>query len=85
MENVSRRIDNTIQCSFSETFGIETDKIPDLKKFILALDNERILHMIKNRNDGKQVIFFSNRDKEKVSNIFYSDNRDKSVKKHHTR
>ncbi|MCM1330927.1 MAG: MobA/MobL family protein [Ruminococcus sp.] len=78
-------IETELHCSFSETFGIETDKIPDLKKFILALNNERILHTIKNRNDAKQVIFFSNRDKEKVSNIFNASSKNKSVKKHHTR
>ncbi|MCM1060401.1 MAG: hypothetical protein NC452_08905 [Eubacterium sp.] len=78
-------IETELQCSFFETFGIETDKIPNAENFISALDNEKILHTIKNRNDAKQVIFFSNHDKEKVSNIFYENNRDKSVKKHHTR
>ncbi|MCM1061000.1 MAG: MobA/MobL family protein, partial [Eubacterium sp.] len=64
-------IETELQCSFSETFGIETDKIPNVENFISALNRENILHTIKNRNDNKQVIFFSNRDKEKVSNIFY--------------
>ena len=56
-----------------------------MERFVTALANANILHTIKNKNDGKQVIFFANRDKEKVINIFNANNRDKSVKRHHSR
>lgn len=87
-----------MNCPLLETFGIESDKIPNMDSFVSALANANILHTIKNKNDGKQVIFFANRDKEKVINIFqrcfekekhtdisHDNNRDKSVKKHRSR
>ncbi len=52
-------------CPLSETFGIESDKIPNMDSFASALANANILHTIKNKNDGKQVVFFANRDKKK--------------------
>ena len=78
-------IETELNCPFLETFGIESDKIPNMENFILALNRENILHTVKNKNDGKQVIFFANRDKEKALNIFNANNRDKSVKKHRSR
>ncbi len=78
-------IETELNCSLSETFAIESDKIPNMENFILALNRENVLHTVKNKNDGKQVIFFANRDKEKVLNIFNDNNRDKSVKKHRSR
>ena len=78
-------IETELDCPLSETFGIESDKIPNINSFVSALANANILHTIKNKNDGKQVIFFANRDKEKVLNIFNVNNRNKSVKKHHSR
>ena len=91
-------IETELGCSLSETFGIESDKIPNMDGFILTLNKENIVHTIKNKNDGKQVIFFANRNKEKVINIFqrcfekekqtsisHDNNQNKSVKKHHSR
>lgn len=78
-------IEAKLGCPLSETFGIEVDKILNTKDFISRLNRENILHTIKTKNDGKQVIFFANRDKEKVSNIFYENNRNKSAKKLHSR
>ncbi|MDE6595291.1 MAG: hypothetical protein K2K44_04700, partial [Oscillospiraceae bacterium] len=69
-------------CSLSETFGIESDKIPNMESFVSALTNANIMHTIKNKNNGKQVVFFANRDKEKVINIFNANNKVKSMKKH---
>ena len=74
-----------LNCPFLEAFGIESDKIPNMDSFVSALANANILHTIKNKNDGKQVIFFANRDKEKVINVFNANNRAKSVKKHRSR
>ncbi|MDE7289298.1 MAG: hypothetical protein K2N71_07340, partial [Oscillospiraceae bacterium] len=74
-----------LDCPLSETFGIESDKIPNMDSFVSSLTNANILHTIKNKNDGKQVIFFANRDKEKVINIFNGNNQNKSVKKHRSR
>ena len=69
-----------------------------MENFISALNIANIVHAVKNKNDGKQVIFFANRDKEKVINIFqrcfekekqmdisHDRNKDKFVKKHHSR
>ena len=91
-------IEAELDCPFSETFGIEIDKISNAEDFILRLNRTNILHTKKNKNDGKQVIFFANRDKEKVINIFqrclekekytnisHDSNKDKSVKRHHSR
>ena len=78
-------IETELDCPLSETFGIEVDKISNAENFISSLNRENILHTIKTKNDGKQVIFFANRDKEKVSDIFYSNNQNKSVKKHRSR
>ncbi len=78
-------IETKLDCPLSETFGIEIDKISNSETFISALSKANILHMIKTKNDGKQVIFFANRDKEKVSDIFYENNRNKPVKKHRSR
>ena len=91
-------IETELNCPFLETFGIESDKIPNMESFVSALTNANILHTIKNKNDGKQVIFFANRDKEKIINLFQrcfekekqkdispDNNRDKSVKKHRSR
>ena len=91
-------IETELGCPLSETFGIESDKIPNMDSFVSSLTNANILHTIKNKNDGKQVMFFANRDKEKVINIFqrcfekekqtsisHDSNKDKSVKKHHSR
>ena len=69
----------------AEYTGIEFDKISNAENFISALNRENILHTIKTKNDSKQVIFFANRDKEKVSSIFYENNRNKSLKKHRSR
>jgi len=91
-------IETELDCPLSETFAIESDKIQNMKNFILALNMENILHTIKNKNDGNQVIFFANRDKEMVTNIFQrcsekekqtdisrDNNKNKSVKKHYSR
>ncbi len=78
-------IEAELGCPLSETFGIEVDKISNAEDFISALNKANILHTIKTKNDGKQVIFLANRDKEKVSDIFYENNRNKSVKKHRSR
>lgn len=78
-------IETELDCPLSETFGIEVDNISNAENFVSALNRENILHTIKTKNDGKQVIFFANRDKEKVSDIFYENNRNKSVKKHRSR
>lgn len=78
-------IEAELDCPLSETFGIEIDKISNAEDFILRLNRANILYTIKTKNDGKQVIFFANRDKEKVSDIFYFNNPNKSVKKHHSR
>ena len=78
-------IETELNCPLSETFAIESDKIPNMDSFVSALANANILNTIKNKNDGKQVIFFANRDKEKVSNIFYNNNKNKSVKKYRSR
>ena len=78
-------IETELNCSLSETFAIESDKIPNIENYILALNKEKVLHTVKNKNDGKKVIFFANRDKEKVINIFNGNNQNKSVKKHHSR
>ena len=78
-------IEAELDCPLSETFGIEVDKISNVENFTSALNRENILHTIKTKNDGKQVIFFANRDKEKISNIFYDNSRNKSVKKHRSR
>ena len=91
-------IETELGCPLSETFGIEFDKIPNMNSFVSSLTNANILHTIKNKNDGKQVVFFVNRDKEQVINIFqrcfekekqtdisHDSNKDKSVKRHHTR
>lgn len=91
-------IETELDCPISETFGIESDKIPNMNSFVSALSNANILHTIKNKNDGKQVVFFANRDKEKVINLFqrcfdkekqtsisHDNNQNKSVKKHHSR
>ncbi len=78
-------IEAELGCPLSETFGIEFDKISNAENFISALSRTDILHTIKTKNDGKKVIFFANRDKEKVSNIFYENNQNKSVKKHCSR
>ena len=78
-------IETELDCPLSETFGIEVDKISNAENFISALSRANILHTIKTKNDGKQVIFFANRDKEKVSDIFNANNLNKSVKKHHSR
>ncbi len=75
-------IETELDCPLSETFGIESDQILNAENFISALNKENILHTIKIKNDGKQVIFFANRDKEKVISIFYDNNRKKIVKKH---
>ena len=78
-------IETELGCPFLETFGIENDKIPNMDSFVSALANENILHTIKNKNDSNKVIFFANRDKEKVINIFNANNKVKSIKKHHSR
>lgn len=91
-------IETELNCSLSETFGLEIDKISNAENFISVLNNSNILHTVKNRNDGKQVIFFANRDKEKINDIFqkctekekqndfvYKNNQDKTVKKYHSR
>ena len=78
-------IEAELNCPLSETFGIESDKIQNIENFISALNKANILHTIKTKNDGKQVIFLANRDKKKVSNIFYGNNQNKSVKKHRAR
>ena len=91
-------IETELNCPLLETFGIESDKIQNMENFVTALANANILHTIKNKNDGKQVIFFSNRDKEKVINIFqrcykkekqtnisYDSNQYKSMKRHRSR
>ena len=78
-------IETELGCPLSETFGIESNKSPNMESFVVALTNANIVHTIKNKNDGKQVIFFANRDKEKVLNIFNANNRNKSVKKYHSR
>ena len=78
-------IEAELACPLSETFGIEVDNISNAENFTSALNRENILHTIKTQNDGKQVIFFANRDKEKISNIFYDNSRNKSVKKHRSR
>ncbi|MEZ3453276.1 MAG: MobA/MobL family protein [Oscillospiraceae bacterium] len=78
-------IETELGCPLSETFGIEVDNISNAEDFISRLNRENILHTIKTKNDGKKVIFFSNRDKEKVSDIFYDNSRNKSVKKHRSR
>lgn len=78
-------IEAELNCPLSETFGIEVDKISNAENFISALIRADILHTIKTKNDGKQVIFFANRDKKKVSDIFYGNNQNKSVKKHRSR
>ena len=78
-------IETELNCPFLETFGIESDKIPNMNSFVAALNNANIVHTIKNKNDGKQVIFFANRDKEKVINIFNANNKVKSIKKHRSR
>ena len=78
-------IEAELDCPFSETFGIEIDKISNAEDFILRLNRTNILHTKKNKNDGKQVIFFANRDKEKVINIFNANNKVKSIKKHRSR
>lgn len=78
-------IEAELDCSLSETFGIEIDKISNAENFISAFSRSDIVHTIKTKNDGKQVIFFANRDKKKVSDIFYSNNQNKSVKKHRSR
>ena len=78
-------IETELDCPLSETFGIEIDMISNSEDFISALNRENILHTIKTKNDGKQVIFFANRDKEKVSDIFNTNNRNKSVKKYRLR
>ncbi len=84
--NVKKEIIETeLDCPLSETFGIEVDKISNAENFISALSRSDILHTIKTKNDGKQVIFFANRDKEKVSDIFNANNLNKSVKKHRSR
>lgn len=71
-----------MDCPFSGTFGIEIYKISNSENFISALSRANILHTIKTKNDGKQVIFLANRDKEKASDIFYANNQNKPVKKH---
>ena len=78
-------IETELNCTLLETFGIESDKIPNMESFVTALSNTNILHTIKNKNDGKQVIFFANRDKEKVLNIFNVNNRNRFVKKYRSR
>ena len=78
-------IETELDCSLSETFGIEIDKISNAENFISALSKANILHTIKTQNDGKQVIFFANRDNEKVSDIYNANNRNKSVKKYRSR
>ena len=91
-------IETELDCPLSETFGIESDNISNTEDFISALNRENILHTIKAKNDGKQVIFFANRDKEKVSDIFqrcsekekqtdisHDNNRNMSVKKYRSR
>ena len=78
-------IEAELGCLLSETFGVEIDKISSAEDFISQLNRENILHTIKAKNDGKQVIFFANRDKEKVSNIYNANNRNKSVKKYRLR
>ena len=91
-------IEMELNCPLSETFAIESDKISNMDSLIAALNNANILHTIKNKNDGKQVIFFANRDKEKVINIFqrcfekekqtdisHDSNKNKSVKRHRLR
>ncbi len=78
-------IETELDCPLSEIFGIEINKISNAENFISALNKENILHTTKTKNDGKQVIFFANRDKEKVSNIFYANNQNKSMKKHCSR
>ena len=91
-------IETELNCPFLETFAIESDKIHNMENFILALNRANIVHTVKNKNDGKQVIFFANRDKENVINIFqrcfekekqtsisHDSNKDKSVKKYRSR
>ena len=78
-------IETELDCPLSETFGIESDKIPNINSFVSALGNANILHTIKNKNDGKQVMFLANRDKEKVINIFNANNRNRFVKKYRSR
>lgn len=78
-------IETELECPLSETFGIESDKIQNIENFISALSKANILHTIKTKNDGKKVIFFASRDKEKVSDIFYENNQNKSMKKHRLR
>jgi len=75
-------IEAELDCPLSETFGIEVDNISNAEDFISRLNRENILHTIKTKNDGKQVIFLANRDKEKASDIFYANNQNKPVKKH---
>lgn len=78
-------IETELDCSLSETFGIEIDKISNAENFTSVLSKANILHTIKAKNDGKQVIFFANSDKEKVNDIYNANNRNKSVKKYRSR
>ena len=78
-------IESELDCPLSKVFSIEVDKISNAEDFISQINKENILHIKTKKNDGKQVIFLANRDKEKISNIFYKNNQNKSMKKHRSR
>lgn len=78
-------IESELDCPLSKIFSIEVDKISNAEDFISQINKENILHIKTKKNGGKQVLFFANRDKEKISNIFYKNNQNKSVKKHRSR
>lgn len=78
-------IESELDCPLSKVFSIEVDKISNAEDFISQINKENILHIKTKKNGGKQVLFFANRDKEKISNIFYKNNQNKSVKKHRSR
>lgn len=78
-------IESELDCPLSKVFSIEVDKISNAEDFISQINKENILHVKTKKNGGKQVLFFANRDKEKISNIFYKNNQNKSMKKHRSR
>lgn len=78
-------IESELDCPLSKVFSIEVDKISNAEDFISQINKENILHIKTKKNGGKQVLFFANRDKEKISNIFYNNNQNKSMKKHRSR
>lgn len=77
-------IESELDCPLSKIFSIEVDKISNAEDFISRINKENILH-IKTKNNGKLVLFFANRDKEKISNILYKNNQNKSMKKRRSR